>query len=141
MDIGTTKALVVSLLAWLGTHTNYTIPDQTPAVAFVPHGYLEQLACGERCPALGVYPDGNVVYIDDELQTETNVCAQSVLLHELVHYLQDKDGRFLNLAPSIRSYMREHEAYGVQQMFLAEHDRTVNFEKSFYLGAFIGPTC
>ena len=141
MDISATKAMVVGLLGWLGTHTNYTIPDQPPAVAFVPHAYLEELACGEKCPALGVYPDGNVVYIDDQLQMDTNVCARSVLLHELVHYLQDKNNRFLNLAPPIRSYMREHEAYGVQQIYLGENGRKVAFGPNFYLGAFTGPTC
>lgn len=141
MDVITTKALVVSLLAWLGSHTNYTIPDQAPTVAFVPHSYLEELACGEKCPALGVYPDGNVVYIDDELQTETNVCARSVLLHELVHYLQDKNGRFTNLSPQLASYLREHDAYAIQQVYLADNGRKVSFGKNFYVGAFMGPTC
>lgn len=135
------KAMVLGMLSWIGAHANYPMPDETPAVALVPHSYLEQLACGEKCPALGVYPDGNVIYIDEDLQIETNVCARSVLLHELVHYLQDKNSRFMNLAPPLRSRMREHEAYGVQEIYLGENGRKVAFGPNFYLGAFMGPTC
>ncbi len=135
------KAMVVAMLSWIGAQANYPIPDQMPAVAIVPHAYLEELACGEKCPALGVYPDGNVVYIDDQLQIDTNVCARSVLLHELVHYLQDKNNRFLNLAPELRLRMREREAYGVQQIYLSENGRKVAFGPNFYPGAFMGPTC
>jgi hypothetical protein len=141
MDTATMKTIVVSLLTWIGSHSSYAIPSDTPTVAMVPHAYLAQLACGEDCPALGVYPDGNVVYIDDALQIDTNVCAKSVLLHELVHFLQDRDGRFLNLPPAIRSYSREHEAYSIQQAFLAQNGRKVAFGPSFYVGAFMGPTC
>jgi hypothetical protein len=117
------------------------LPNDKPAVALVPHAYLEQLACGEKCPALGVYPDGNVIYIDDALQIDTNVCAKSVLLHELVHFLQHRDDRFVNLPPEIRSYAREHEAYTVQQQYLAENGRKVAFGPNFYIGAFMGPSC
>ena len=142
MEPSTMHSLVVALLAWIGAHTTYVIPDDVPAVAFVPHAYLEQLAaCDEKCPVMGVYPDGNVVFLDDALQIDTNVCAQSVLLHELVHYLQNRDGKFLNLPAPLRSYSREHEAYSVQREFLAENGRKVAFGPNFYIGAFMGPSC
>ncbi len=141
MEPGTMNALVAGLLAWIGAHTTYAIPDENPAIAIVPHAYIEELACDKPCVALGVYPDGNVIYIDDALQTGTNVCARSVLLHELVHYLQDRDGRFLNLDPVTRSYAREHEAYSLQKAYLSQFGRKVAFGRNFYLGAFMGPTC
>jgi hypothetical protein len=141
MEPSTLTSTVAGLLAWIGAHTSYALPNDKPAVALVPHAYLEQLACGEKCPALGVYPDGNVIYIDDALQIDTNVCAKSVLLHELVHFLQHRDDRFVNLPPEIRSYAREHEAYTVQQQYLAENGRKVAFGPNFYIGAFMGPSC
>jgi len=141
MDPNTITTIVAGLLAWISAHTPYALPDQAPAVALVPHAQLEQLACGEPCQALGVYPDKNVVYIDDSLQIETNVCARSVLLHELVHYLQNRNGKFVNMPPEIRQHFREHEAYAVQQAYLAENGRHVAFGPNFYLGAFMGPAC
>jgi len=141
MEPGSVKTLVVSLLTWISAHTTYSMPADTPVVAVVPHAYLEQLACGESCEALGVYPDGNVIYVDASLHLETNICAQSVLLHELVHYDQDKTGRYLNQPPMIRPRLREREAYAVQKMFLAENGRHVTFGPNFQIGAFMGPTC
>ena len=141
MEPSTMNMIVVSLLTWITTHTNYPMPDQTPVVVLAPHAYIEQLACGEPCDALGVYPDGNVIYIDDALQVDRNVCAKSVLLHELVHYLQDKNERFEDIPPMVRQMYREHEAYGVQKKFLAESGRIVAFGPDFRLGAFMGPTC
>ena len=141
MDPNTMNLIVAGLLAWIGTHTSYALPNEPPAVALVPHAQIAQLACGGPCEALGVYPDKNVVYIDDGLQIETNVCARSVLLHELVHYLQNRNHRFANIPAVLRPQMREHEAYGVQQMYLAENGRSVAFGPNFYLGAFMGPTC
>ena len=141
MDAGTMKAIVVSLLTWIGAHSNYAVPKDTPAVAMVSHDYLVALACDHDCPVMGVYPDQNVVYIDEALQIDTNVCAQSVLLHELVHYLQNRDGKFLNLPAPLRSYSREHEAYAIQQKFLAANGRQVAFGPNLPIGAFMGPTC
>ena len=62
MEPGTLKATVAALLSWISAHTAYALPDQAPTIALVPHAYLEQLACGQPCEALGVYPDANVVY-------------------------------------------------------------------------------
>ena len=141
MQPAAVKALVVGLLAWISAHTSYTLPGDAPAVAIVPHAYLEALACNGPCEVLGVYTDGNVVYIDNSLHIDTNVCARSVLLHELVHYLQDRKERFLNLDPYTRGHEREHEAYAIQKVYLKEHGRHVAFGPNFYMGAFTGPAC
>jgi hypothetical protein len=141
MEPAAVKALVAGLLAWISAHTSYAVPGQTPAVAIVPHAYIEALACNGPCEALGVYPDGNIVYIDDALRIDTNVCARSVLLHELVHYLQDRKGRFFNLDPVTRAHAREHEAYAVQKAYLGENGRHIAFGPNFYIGAFTGPAC
>jgi len=134
MAPGTMNALVTALLTWITAHTSYPMPDRLPAVAVVPHAYLEQLACGEKCPALGVYPDGNVVYIDAELQIETNVCARSVLLHELVHYLQQGHPKFAHMTPCARERAKEEEAYAIQNAYLAEigsQERAVFYDSEF----------
>ncbi len=135
------KAMVVSLLAWISTHTNYPMPAETPMIAMVPHDYLERVACKDACDVLGIYADSGVIYLDNALAIETNVCAQSVLVHELVHYNQEQNGRFVNLHPIIRWKMREHEAHEVQKAYLSAHGRTVDFGTSFRLGAFSGDSC
>jgi hypothetical protein len=135
------KALVVGLLTWISAHTTYPMPAETPVIAVVPHAYLELLACGQSCEALGVYPDAGVIYVDAKLQLDSNICARSVLLHELVHYDQQQEGRFLNLPRVIQSQLREREAYSVQKQFLSDNGRAVDFGNNFRLGAFMGPAC
>jgi len=141
MDAGTMKAIVAGLLAWLGSHSDYPLTNQAPAVALVPHSYIEDLACGVRCDVLGVYPDGNVVYVDSALKPETNICARSVILHELVHYLQDRNERFINLPPVIRWQVREVEAYAYQRRYLRENGIKAADKPRLYLGAVMGPAC
>ena len=141
MDAGTMKAIVAGLLAWLGTHADYPPADQAPAIALVSHSFIEDLACGSPCDVLGVYPDGNIVYVDAALTPETNICARSVILHELVHYLQDRNQRFLNLPPVIRWHVREIEAYGLQRTYLLENGIEVAKAPKLYLGAVMGPAC
>lgn len=141
MDAGTMKAIVVSLLAWLGAHTDYPPAHEAPAVALVPHSFIEDLACGSPCDVLGVYPDGNLVYIDSALNVETNVCARSVILHELVHYLQDRNHRYLNLPSVMRWHVREVEAYALQRQYLQGFGVQAAFKPKLYLGAVTGPAC
>ena len=141
MDPGTMKAIVASMLTWLGAHSDYAAGNDAPAVALVPHSFVEDLACGGPCDVLGVYPDGNMVYIDQALEPETNICARSVILHELVHYLQDRDRKYLNLGPLLRWNVREMEAYGLQRMYLQENGIKAAFKPKLYLGAVMGPAC
>ena len=135
------KAMIVSMLAWISGHTHYPMPADTPVIAVVPHEYIESVACTGPCDVIGVYTDAGVVYIENTLAIETNVCAQSVLLHELVHYNQDLAERFANLPPVFRWQLREKEAQHVQKAYLTEHGRTVDFSKNFHLGTFNGDSC
>ncbi|MGB8275716.1 MAG: DUF6647 family protein [Alphaproteobacteria bacterium] len=135
------KALVAGLMAWIAAHSSYPVPEHAPLVAMVPHAYLEKMACTGSCTILGLYPDAGVIYIDEDLQVASNVCATSVLLHELVHYAQDLAGRFENQHPIVRWRLREREAHAIQALYLSEHGRTVPFGRDFSVRAFMGPAC
>jgi hypothetical protein len=118
MEVGTIKALVAGLLAWVNLYTGYAVPEQHPVVALVPHASLEQMGCTGSCPILGFYRDDGVVYVDGDLLLKTNACARSILLHELVHYVQHLNGRFADHDPLTRWQLRELEAHGIQDLFL-----------------------
>jgi hypothetical protein len=133
MEVASMKALVASLMAWIAAHSNYPVPEHPPVVAVMD--------CTGPCPILGLYPDAGVVYIDESLQVDTNVCARSVLLHELVHYSQDLNGRFENQLPVVRWRLREREAHAIQAQFLAENGRTIVFGSEYAVRAFMGTAC
>lgn len=141
MEPTTIKALVLALLTWLHTTAGYEIPHATPAVAVVPHAQLVEMACSASCAVLGFYRDDGVVYLDNRLAVETNVCAQSILLHELVHHLQHRRGRFAEFPPVIRWQLRELEAHGLQRVFLRHHGHRSSRSLPVTIGAATGPTC
>ncbi len=141
MEATMMKVLIASLLAWINVHSGYQLPAQTPEIVSVPHTVLERMACKEPCPIMGLYPDDGVIYLDEDMALETNACAQSILLHELVHYVQDVNDSFADVDPVLRWQVREVEARNIQNMFLAQHGRRFLFVRYIAHRAFVGPTC
>ncbi len=112
-------ALLPALLDAVDRMSKYSVPKQAPPVQRVPHEIIEQLACGgAKCAALAAYRSGEGIYIDESLKPETDVFARSVLLHELIHYVQDVSNELASAEPCNRWYRREQEAYAIQKRFL-----------------------
>ena len=111
--------LLPALLDAVHYISKYSLPDGLPQVHRVPHAKIEQLACGKPCAALAAYRSGEGIYLDDTLEPESNIFARSVLLHELVHYVQDASNELADVRPCERWYRREQEAYAIQKRFLA----------------------
>ena len=117
------EELIPLIFSTLQRLTRYPLPDQYPTVTYLSSDDLSKLACESKCTVLGHYQGGLTVYLDDKLKPETNLFDRSVLLHEMVHYLQQ-----LNLPTSkselsihekcVLWYTREREAYAVQEAFL-----------------------
>ncbi len=111
--------LVPELLTAIDQLSKYAIPQELPGVHRVPHEKIEQLTCGgEKCAALAAYRPGEGIYIDEALEPETDIFARSVLLHELVHYVQDVANELASAEACDRWYRREQEAYAIQKRFL-----------------------
>ena len=111
--------LLPALLVAVHHLSKYPRPEELPLVHRVPHATIEQLACGKPCAALAAYRPGEGIYLDEALKPESNVFARSVLLHELVHYVQEVSNELAAVRPCERWYRREQEAYAIQKRFLA----------------------
>ena len=119
--------LYAVLLSWAVTLSGYPAPAQPPLVVAKPHAFFVEHACNNReCRVLGWYDGGTNVYIDDRLDPQTQLLASSIVVHEMVHYLQavargdagPKSGAF-TVMPSCRQLIHwEHEAYGVQREYI-----------------------
>lgn len=112
------KYLLPELLRAVDQLSKYPYPLELPMVRRVPHERIEELACGKKCAALAAYRSGEGIYIDESLKPETDIFARSVLLHELVHYVQDVANELASARPCDRWYRREQEAYAIQKRFL-----------------------
>jgi hypothetical protein len=110
--------LVPALMNAIFQLSRYPRAVGVPEINRIPHDRLQQLVCGAPCPALATYRPGEGIYLDEKLKPETSPFDRSVLLHELVHYVQEMNDAHAALKPCSRWYYREQEAYAIQKTFL-----------------------
>ncbi len=111
--------LLLALFSWIKLLGGYPVPAHVPTVNRVTHAYIETQACTKPCPAVAWFPPGDQIYLDDRLRPEEEVRARGILLHELVHYVQQVSGKFDGLDPCEAAIAREREAYAIQNRWLA----------------------
>jgi hypothetical protein len=114
----TEAELVPALLSAINQLSKYPRPAAAPEIFRVPHERLEELACTRKCGVLATYQPGEGIFLNERLKPETNLFDRSVLLHELVHYVQELNHERGDSRPCERWYYREIEAYAIQKSFL-----------------------
>jgi hypothetical protein len=114
----TEAQLVSSLLSAIDQLSKYPRPTFVPEIFRVPHERLQELACTSKCGVMATYQPGEGIFLDERLKPETNLFDRSVLLHELVHYVQELNRERGDARPCERWYYREIEAYAIQKSFL-----------------------
>lgn len=111
-----------ALLGWAVHLSRYANTQGLPRVSYEPHRFFVENAClgREACRVLGWYDDRDVIYVDETLAGLDTLFARSLLVHEFVHFLQHRSGRF-DEHHCDRFVEREREAYAVQQAFYVAH--------------------
>ena len=123
--------LYAALLSWAITLSGYPPPAEPPVVVRKPHEFFVQQACnGQECKVLGWYAGGKNVYIDERLDPQNNLFASSIVVHEMVHYLQGVargdgapgSGAAFSETPTCEQSVHwEHEAYAVQRQYILQY--------------------
>lgn len=114
--------LYAILMSWAVTLSGLPAPQRMPEIVRVPHAELVKAACnGRECKVMGWFPPGQTIYLDERLDPAENLLASSVVVHEMVHYLQHRaEARELALdCPS--TIALERQAYGVQREYLLRY--------------------
>ena len=111
--------LIAVLLSWTVNLSSYPHPGEAPEILYKPHQFFVDIACGgnEKCDAVAWYNDADIIFLDDRLQGYTDANTRSVVVHELVHYLQDISGAYEEMDCNLH-VKREREAYSVQRKYL-----------------------
>lgn len=123
MESSFLRELMLILLSAIKLLSSYPIPEQLPVVHIVPHAVLEEKICHKPCssPVLGWFSrHNNQIYLDNHLDLKGSIYARSILLHELVHYVQELSGRFASMRECESWVLREREAYTIQNRWLFE---------------------
>lgn len=120
MDAAALQALVLKLLLAIQTLSGYAPPEAPPEVLFLPPEELQQRACNGRCAVFGWFPPGRIIYLEDRLDPVGDLRARAVLLHELVHFLQQENGAYEGPATCRTWLAREREAVDLEWRWLKE---------------------
>ena len=119
------KELIISLMLWIGTNTDYGVDFPVPRVERMGI-IMEEI----------IFPDyegfydykKNIIYIRRELDLK-DPWTQGVLLHEVIHYLQD-----MNNAQFECTAEMEKDAWPLQKKYLKEvHNYIWNFDILWYM--------
>ena len=119
------ESLVPSLLefiartyAYYDTRADYSEIAVLPApeVHFISRKALVEKACPvQSCDAIGWFPNkGHVVYMASDQDVVNDMHARSILVHELVHYVQHAIGLSTHDNRCQMWKARELQAYGIQ---------------------------
>ena len=100
--------LIIALLLWITSNTDYINPKQLPEVKFLEQNKLSQLACQNDCEILAYTPvePKYTVYLSKKLKPLTDVCHRGILLHEIIHVLQDDQSFFADYDDRTKKHLR-----------------------------------
>jgi hypothetical protein len=119
MDPVALAALLTELFLSIHDIGGYAVPEVYPEVRQISKIEIQQRACKGPCGVKAFYTPDEGVFIDETLDISRDVHARSILLHELVHYVQAESGRFDAMTNAcVRSNRAEAEAYRVQNLYL-----------------------
>ena len=117
-EIDSTPQLVDSLLNSITRMSDYPKPSTTPPITKVSRAEIERTICSGPCPVKAWHMPGEGIFMDERLTPETDLVHRSILLHELVHYLQEINGDGASMDECDRWLHREREAYRLQNQYL-----------------------
>ncbi|HIF50773.1 MAG TPA: hypothetical protein EYQ42_04465 [Thiotrichaceae bacterium] len=111
--------LLTILLSWTVYLSSYPHPGEIPELYYKPHRFFVDNACAgnEKCRAAAWYNDQGVIFMDERIKDNTDAVTRSVVVHELVHYLQDLSGEYKDVDCDLYA-KREREAYAIQRQYI-----------------------
>ena len=128
------KELILALFLFISTETNYNTNNlEVPEIRFLPQNELDAQYTKESSPPgneLFAFYDlkRDIIYLRDTWDIH-NPWSKSVLLHELIHYVQDKN----NIAFECTAEM-EQQAWPLQKKYLRQyHGVTWNYDELWHL--------
>ena len=115
------------LLTWVLSAMGY---DEAvlPEIEAKPQSFFLERVCDfvEPCTALAGYDDLGIIYVHDERLDLGSKKGHGIMVHELVHYVQDIHGDY-DSDSCEDSGIRERQAYELQTQYMLEiHDHAMN---------------
>jgi hypothetical protein len=85
--------IVTTLLIWIAAHSAWEVPEDRPQISYEPAEFIRQVTGtldSNTLPAVAAYDHRTNIILLNEHFTPTDVRQEAILMHELVHWLQDE---------------------------------------------------
>ncbi len=125
--------LIVALLIWITSNSDYKNPQKDINVEFLKQSQLSELACKRDCEILAYTPiePKYKIYLSDKLNPIDNICDRGILLHEIIHVLQEEQKKFAENDERTRKHLREMEALVNHNIYLSQFGKKILYSNGF----------
>ena len=130
----TLNELILALMLWITSNTNYIEPKQVPEVEFIEQEKLSEIACKNRsCEIMAYTPltPKYKIYLSNELKPMTDVCHRAILMHEIIHVIQEDQNIFLEYDERTKKHLREMDALVNHNIFLSRYGKKILYSNGF----------
>jgi len=119
LNIGCMKEIITALMIWIGANSTLDTNHDIPVVMFLTQEQMEHMYYGDhehnKDSLHGLYDMDKDVIILPDTWDRRKPWDLGVLLHEMVHYLQDQNGIEFACTANM-----ERDAWPLQQKYLNE---------------------
>lgn len=128
------KEIITALLIWLGANSDFNVNMDIPVVMFLPQDQMELQYFGEshtddHSELYAFYDTQKNIIVLPDTWDRRDPWDLSVLLHEMIHYVQDQNETEFNCTAEM-----EKDSWPLQQKYLLEiHDFEWDYDKLWYL--------
>lgn len=130
----TLNELILALMLWITSNTNYIEPKQVPQVEFIEQEKLSEIACKNRsCEIMAYTPltPKYKIFLSNELKPMTDVCHRAILMHEIIHVIQEDQNIFLEYDERTKKHLREMDALVNHNIFLSRYGKKILYSNGF----------
>jgi len=130
----TLNELILALMLWITSNTNYIEPKQVPEVEFIEQEKLSEIACKNRsCEIMAYTPltPKYKIFLSNELKPMTDVCHRAILMHEIIHVIQEDQNIFLEYDERTKKHLREMDALVNHNIFLSRYGKKILYSNGF----------
>jgi len=126
------KEILTALMIWLGANTPFNTNYDIPNILFVTQDQMEEMFYkgSNKMPNTlhGLYDKESDTIILSDQWDRRKPWDMSVLLHEMIHYLQDQNKMKFNCVANM-----EKDAWPIQQLYLEkQHDYIWDYDGLWY---------
>ena len=131
---GQMKEILTALMIWLGANTTLDTNHDIPKVVFLPQEKMEQMYYVDEPEKLpnelhGIYDTDSDTIILRDTWDRRKPWDMGVLVHEMVHYLQDMNSMDFQCTAQM-----EKDTWPIQQKYLKDqHDYDWEYDSLWYM--------